>query len=98
MVPIRFRWHKCPRFWTLYVKSMPSSRKTIIAIGAALGLTQAVAQDTPKPAQKKDEEKPAKKDSAEKTEKADKGDKPKKGKGIGEIDLPVPEGAPQKSV
>src|SRR5437868_7030657 len=98
MVPIRFRWHKCPRFWTLCVKSMPSSRKTIIAIGAALGLTQAIAQDTPKPAPKKDEETPAKKDPVEKTDKIGKTDKQKKGKGIGEIDLPVPDGAPQKSV
>jgi hypothetical protein len=65
---------------------MPSSRKTIIAIGAALGLAHSVAQvgEVKKP-------KAAKKDTpAPKTE--------EKKKGIGDIELPVPEGAPQKSV
>jgi Lipopolysaccharide-assembly, LptC-related len=64
---------------------MPSSRKTIIAIGAALGLAQAVAQQG----------------GAKKPKAANKDDAaPKSGekKGIGDIELPVPEGAPQKSV
>jgi hypothetical protein len=64
---------------------MPSSRKTIIAIGAAFGIAQAVAQQGD-----------AKKPKAEKKDAAEKPDK--KQKGIGEIELPVPEGSPQKSV
>jgi hypothetical protein len=63
---------------------MPSSRKSIIAIGAALGIAQAVAQqgDAKKP-------KAAKKDETAKAVKKE---------GVGDIELPVPQGAPQKNV